>query len=122
MLRRRNGTLRSVVFVEGVSFAVRASLLTKLCPIDTTVNALGWGLDVYLGFLAMQAGLTSVVDDRVVVYHEANCGYNTAQARDQRDAWFAQHSRAAQRFQKLTSLKPLKSALGVRLLQRMPQV
>ena len=119
MLCHQTGDLRPVVFVEGICFAVRLSLLEQLCPINTEVNYLGWGLDVYLGFLAMQAGLTSVVDDRLTIYHQADCGYDTAQARQQRDRWIAQQSQSAQRFQKITGFKPLKNRLGLWLLQRM---
>ncbi|MEM8860476.1 MAG: hypothetical protein AAGD96_19305 [Chloroflexota bacterium] len=119
MLARNGGNLRPVVFVEGIAFAVRQSLLEALCPIDTQKNKLGWGLDVYLGYLTLKAGLKSVVDDQITILHDGTSGYDTVQAREQYNRWYAEHCAPAQRFRKLVSFRPMKSRLGLEIAKRM---
>jgi GT2 family glycosyltransferase len=87
MRRRPGGRLRPVAFVDGFAFAARRELLERLCPIDTRLNALGYGLDVQLGYLAMRHGLASVVDDALTVEHPVGSGYSRDQARDQWRRW-----------------------------------
>ena len=48
--------LREVIFVEGFCFAVRLGLLRQMCPVDLSVNKIGWGLDIFLGYLAIKNG------------------------------------------------------------------
>ncbi|MEC4989629.1 MAG: hypothetical protein SAJ37_12945 [Oscillatoria sp. PMC 1068.18] len=112
---QKTNKLRPVVFVEGFCFAIRLSLLQQLCPVDTEVNYVGWGLDVYLAYLAFKHHLQSVVDDRIIVEHDSPCGYSLALARQQRNNWFSLQSQEAQRFRKLTSIQLLKSSFGVQL-------
>ena len=120
MLHRGSGGLRPAAFVEGFCFAVRLSLLAQMCPVDVSVNRLGWGLDKYLGYLALRAGLETAVDDRLTVRHRGICGYSTREARQQHDAWFAGRSRAARRFQALSSVSWCKTNPGLRLLKALP--
>jgi hypothetical protein len=116
MWNRSTEGLRPVVFVEGFCFATRVALLHHLCPIDTALNPIGWGVDVYLGYLARRAGACSVVDDRITVIHPKETTYDTKEARRQYSAWFARHSRSARLFQRLTGLRPMKTAFGARLV------
>lgn len=102
MLNKRSGGVRSVCFVEGFCFASRVSALREMTPVDLAVNRIGWGLDVYLGYLAMKRGRRSVVDDRVLVRHPVPSGYSKSEARSQRDRWFDLQSPAARRFRLLT--------------------
>ena len=117
MLCRHTNKIRKVTFVEGMCFAVRTSLLRQLCPIDTRVNQLGHGLDIYLGFLALQSAHHSVVDDRIMVTHPQISGYDQVEARRQRDAWFAQKDKAARQFHNLASWTPFKTPLGLLILK-----
>ncbi|MEC4894059.1 MAG: hypothetical protein SAL07_18800 [Oscillatoria sp. PMC 1051.18] len=112
---KKTNKIRPVVFVEGFCFAIRLSLLQQLCPVNTQVNYVGWGLDVYLAYLAFKNKLQSVVDDRIIVEHDSPCGYSLDLARQQRNNWFSLQSQEAQWFRRLTSVQVLKSAFGVQL-------
>jgi hypothetical protein len=87
MSGRAGGRLRPVAFVDGFCFAARCDLLRELCPVDTALNALGHGLDVQLGYLAMRRGLASVVDDELTVEHPLGSGYHQGEARRQWRRW-----------------------------------
>jgi len=113
----RGGGLREAAFVEGFCFAARRDVLAALCPVDLSENRLGWGLDRQLGYLALRAGLRSVVDHRLTVVHEGSSGYDTAEAGRQRDAWVATLEAPARRFHWLASQAPLKGFVGAHLLR-----
>src|SRR5262245_40997090 len=87
MRRRAGGRCRRVAFVDGFAFAARRELLEQLCPVDTSLNALGYGLDVQLGYLALRDGLDSVVDDGVTVEHPVGSGYSREEAERQWRRW-----------------------------------
>ncbi|WP_462247683.1 hypothetical protein [Ekhidna sp.] len=110
--------LRQVNFVEGFCFAVRLGMLRKMCPIDIKVNKIGWGLDVYLGYLAMKQGLKSVVDYEIEVFHPTSSGYDIAKARNQRDNWFNGLEKAARVFRKWATFTPINSNIGIFLLKQ----
>lgn len=120
MWNRRSGLLRSVTFVEGFCFATRAFLLRQLCPIDTTRNRLGWGLDVQLGYLTRHAGLLSVVDDRIEVQHPPETGYSRVAARHERSAWQAGLPQRPRLFHQLARRQVNKRPLTMRLLLSLP--
>lgn len=122
MLCKHTETLRPAVFVEGFCFATRVSLLQKLCPVDTHVNRLGHGLDIYLGFLALQAGLRCVIDDRITVVHPGESGYDQPEARRQRHAWIARQGGAAKRFHRLAGWTPCKTRFGLRVIQGLHRI
>ena len=105
MWNKGTGTLRPVLFVEGFCFAARLGLLRKLCPVDTSVNCLGWGLDLQLGFIAHRSRYQVCVDDRIEVQHPRSTGYSTADARSQRSNWLAKLSPEAQRFHSIATLR-----------------
>jgi hypothetical protein len=105
MHRRPGGRLRSVAVVDGFAFAARRTLLERLCPVDTRLNALGHGLDVQLGYLAMRARLASVVDDGLTVGHPLGSGYRADEASSQWRRWRrAELSRRARLFHWLVRL------------------
>ncbi len=118
MWPRGSGGTRQVSFVEGFCFAARKSLLDRVCPVDLEVNRLGWGIDVLLGYHAARQGGISLVDDAVEVHHPVTTGYGIAQARAQRNAWFAGFSPRARRFRQLATLPLLREGWGCRLLCR----
>jgi hypothetical protein len=101
MWNKQTGKLRRVSFVEGFCFATRAGLLRELCPIDTNVNAMGWGIDMQLGFLTLRRGQRSVVDDRIEVKHPQSTGYSTLVAKQQRTAWLATLPSSVRRFHRI---------------------
>ena len=68
---------------------VRTDLLGKICPIDTSVNLLGWGTDLALCHFARIEKKLILVDDRVRVLHPSGTGYNREEAKRQMTAWHA---------------------------------
>lgn len=112
MNNKGSAGLRKVTFTEGFCFAVRRNLIEKVCPIDTTVNKIGHGVDIYLGYLAMLNHTCSVVDDRVLVYHPNRSGYADVDARRERDAWFATKSGPANMFHRFVSNNMFKNKIG----------
>ncbi|HEY1794429.1 MAG TPA: hypothetical protein VGG34_16055 [Opitutaceae bacterium] len=115
----RAGT-RRVTFVEGFCFAARRELFQGLCPIDTTVNAMGWGLDVHLGYLARRLGYAALVDHDVVVETDRGSGYDRLRARDERDAWYRTLPASARLFRRLSCSAPLQMRLGMPLVLALP--
>jgi hypothetical protein len=120
MWQKRTGRLRRVLFVEGFCFATRAGLLRQLCPIDTTMNSHGWGIDIHLGYLTRGAGLASVVDDRLRVEHPRSTGYSATTAARQRKAWAARLPRGARWFHRLASIDLFKRGPGMRVVLALP--
>jgi len=108
----KNQGLRVVVFVEGVIFAVRKKLIDRLCPVDPAVNRLGWALDVHLGYLALQSGLRSVVDDGIQIRHAPGRGYQDEEARQQAEKWLGAQGPQAHRFWKLTTQHKYQTKIG----------
>lgn len=83
------GRMRPATFQEGWFHLVRLDLLGKICPIDTSVNLLGWGIDLALSHFARVEKLLVLVDDRVRVVHPGGTGYNRDEALRQMRAWHA---------------------------------
>ena len=83
------GRLRSTNFQEGWFHMIRLDLMEKVCPIDTSVNLLGWGIDLALSHFARVEGLLILVDDRVRVVHPGGTGYNRDAALAQMRAYHA---------------------------------
>lgn len=103
MWNRGTGRCRRATFAEGFCFATRAAVLRALCPIDTQVNALGWGVDLQLAFLTRQRRQHVVIDDRVQVSHPQSTGYSTDAAQRQRMAWLAGLPPRARRYHRVAS-------------------
>ena len=82
------GGIRRTNFQEGWFHMVRTDLLGRICPIDLTINRLGWGLDMALSYFANKEGLQILVDSDITVFHPHGTGYNRAEAQRQMDAWF----------------------------------
>ena len=70
------GGLREVPFVEGFAFAADLSVMQELCPVDTSGNLYGWGLDIAAGYFAREKGMKVLIDDRVVMEHSIGTGYS----------------------------------------------
>ena len=70
------GRLRCTNFQEGWFHLVRTDLLAKVCPIDTSLNRLGWGIDLALSHFARMEKLLVLVDDRIRVVHPGGSGYD----------------------------------------------
>jgi hypothetical protein len=89
------GGLRQAMFAEGFCFAARLGILRRLGHIDTSVNALGWGIDVELGRIAAARMLSCYVDDDIIVSHAPGSGYDSGEAQRQWVAWVATRTRAS---------------------------
>lgn len=72
--------LRDVKFNEGFMTLVRKDIINQICPIHSSINKHGWGVDVYTGYIANKMGLRCVVDDFVQVYHPPSTGYDLFEA------------------------------------------
>lgn len=81
------GGMRRTNFQEGWFHMIRMELLEKVCPIDVTVNRLGWGVDLALSHFARMEKLLVIVDDRIRVVHPGGTGYNKEEALRQMRAW-----------------------------------
>lgn len=83
------GRLRCTNFQEGWFHLVRTDLLEKICPIDTSINLFGWGIDLALSHFARVEKRLILVDDRIRVVHPGGSGYNKEEALRQMRAWHA---------------------------------
>jgi|GEM_PF-1451425 len=88
-MRKRPYKLRRRRFQEGWFHMVRTDVLGKICPVDTSVNRLGWGLDVALSYYCLKEDLLILVDSRIPVEHPAGTGYNREEAERQMKVWFS---------------------------------
>jgi hypothetical protein len=83
------GRMRCTNFQEGWFHLVRLDLLEQVCPIDLSLNRLGWGIDLALSHYARVNQLLVLVDDRIRVVHPGGSGYNKEEALRQMRAWHA---------------------------------
>lgn len=120
MRNRRTGRLRRVTFTDGFCVACRASIFHQLCPVDTTLNRHGWGLEVQLGYIARHHGWHVVIDDGIEVRHPRNTGYCRDAAWRERGAWQAALPRAPRLFHRLARRPLAKQPLTMRLLLALP--
>lgn len=79
--------LRDVNFNEGFMSIVRSDIINNICPVDSSLNKHGWGLDVYTGYQCKKASLRCVVDDYVEVYHPHSTGYDLSEASHGMYSW-----------------------------------
>ena len=83
------GRMRCTNFQEGWFHLIRLDLMEKVCPIDVSLNRLGWGIDLALSHFARINRLLVLVDDRIRVVHPGGSGYNKEEALRQMRAWHA---------------------------------
>ncbi|MEO9482446.1 MAG: hypothetical protein ABJG47_03330 [Ekhidna sp.] len=113
--------IRKVTFTDGFCYVIPKDFLDILCPIDLSVNKIGHGVEIFLGFLGIKHKKPTVVDDYILVNHPSGSGYSSKEARLQRDNFYETKSRAAQVFHSWVSHDILKSRFGyffVRLLMK----
>lgn len=82
------GGIRKSNFQEGWFHLVRTDLLGRICPIDLSINRLGWGLDMALCYFANIEDKLILVDSDITVRHPGGTGYNRDEADRQMQAWF----------------------------------
>ncbi|MEQ8905487.1 hypothetical protein [Ekhidna sp.] len=104
--------IRKVTFTDGFCYVIPKGFLDILCPIDLSINRIGHGVEIFLGFLGMKYKRWTVVDDFLMVHHPSGSGYSSKEARKQRDDWYATKSRAAQVFHYWVSKDILKNRFG----------
>ena len=121
-----SGGLRRVSFTDGFCFAARKSLWDAVCPVDVSVNRLGWGPDVQFAYVALTMGGWCAVDDRIEVRHPDGPGYDPEEAMRQYRAWrsgFAFPARLfhayARRDENLEGLRSRLTALATVALYRL---
>lgn len=83
------GRMRPVNFQEGWFHLMSASLAAEVFPVDTSVNLLGWGIDLALSHYARIRRRLVLVDDAVRVLHPRGTGYNRDKALQQMRAYHA---------------------------------
>lgn len=121
MINKNTREIRKAVFIDGYCFAVRTDIFLELCPIDTSVNKIGWGVDVYLSFLAAKKGLITVVDDQVTVMHKPSINQQfRTDARMQRNEWYRRLGKKARIYRRLTAIGFLKNVFGTMLINSLP--
>lgn len=81
------GRMRCVNFQEGWYHMVCREVLDEIMPVDTSINLLGWGIDVALSHIARVQRRLIVVDDKVRVLHPKGTGYNRDKAAKQMEEW-----------------------------------
>ncbi|WP_370090173.1 hypothetical protein [Ekhidna sp.] len=113
----KSNDIRKVTFTEGFCFAMPRPYLDEICPIDLSINKIGHGIDMYMGYLSMKNNCWAVVDDKVVVDHPHGSGYSDKQARIERDRWYATKSTAAQAYHYWISKDILKNKFGYFVLK-----
>ena len=82
------GGIRKTNFQEGWFHMARTDLLGRICPVDLSVNRLGWGLDMGLSYFANHEGRLILVDSDITVSHPSGTGYNRKEANRQMNEWF----------------------------------
>ena len=110
--------IRKVTFTEGFCFVIPKEYLNQICPIDLSVNKIGHGIDMFMGFLCMKNKKWAVVDDRITVDHPHKSGYSDRQARTERDNWYSTREREAQRYHYWISKDILKNKFGYWLIKK----
>lgn len=83
----QTGDIRDVPFVEGFCFFAERFIIEEFMEYDFSVNKLGWGLDVLMGFLCQKNKMRCVIDDRIVIEHFNETGYSMAEASKEMYKW-----------------------------------
>ena len=117
MANRGTGDIRKVTFTDGFCYVISKDWLDMLCPIDLSINKIGHGVEIYLGFLSIKHKKWTVVDDCIEVNHPRGSGYSSQEARKQRDDFYATKSKAAQVFHYWVSKDILKNHFGYRFVK-----
>lgn len=112
MQPRKDGKFRKAPFSDGFCYAFNKKIVEEVCPVDLNINSLGYGLEVFLGYQAMRHGKYVIIDHGLQVSHPHTTGYNSDQARIQRDRWFQLHEKQAQLFYKMAHKKILRNKIG----------
>jgi hypothetical protein len=78
--------LHRVALVDGIVWALSATVCTRLQSFDYRYNNLGWGMDWAATCFAHSTGMDVLVDDSVHVNHPSSRGYSpdSAEARMER--------------------------------------
>jgi hypothetical protein len=85
--KHNNSGIRIVPFVEGFIFLASMEVLEEIAPIDSSVNLLGWGIDVVSGYFCKSQYKLCLIDDVATVFHPAETGYSSSEAEVQMEKW-----------------------------------
>lgn len=86
-LRRVAGDVYETPATNGMCWFVRASVAHAVGPVDTSVNALGWGIDFVVGATARWMGYVVGLDAGITVKHPEGTSYDCAEASSQMHAY-----------------------------------
>ncbi len=123
MRNKKTNGFRDALFVDGFCFAARMELLNKIFPIDLKLNKIGWGVDVYLAYIALNSNMICVVDDQVKVEHfvgpnnHPNPEKFIDEAKSQRYLWYKSLSKGARNYNKMASIELFKNQIGAKFFQ-----
>ncbi len=126
MHNKMTNGFRKALFVDGFCFAARIEILKTLFPINIELNKIGWGVDVYLSYLALKSKMISVVDDAIQVEHFVGPNNHTNpqaflnEAKMERARWFKTLPKGAQHFKVATSIELLKNQVGANIIHSLP--
>lgn len=112
MKPRNTSKMGKATFTDGFCFAANKDLLNQMYPVDVSINSLGHGLDIYLGYLALINNKQCLIDNDITVKHPKGSGYSGKLARKQRDTWFASKDKKARWFHHWASQDILKNKFG----------
>lgn len=99
--KQETSGLREIPFVDGFILGIRRSVLDRIPFVDLDVNPLGWGVDVYAGYVAASMRLRTVVDDLASVHHPPGSGYDRQRAFGEMLQWLAVHGDGSHRYFRL---------------------
>lgn len=94
MRQRAGAGMQRTPFVDGFCFAIRRDIFLEAFPVNATTNYIGWGLDIFLGYLTWLKGYECVVDHAIAVDHTVgpnnlkDPGRYLRLAKEQRKYWY----------------------------------
>ncbi len=70
----------SVTTVDGIVWAMSASVIAKLKTLTYSSNPIGWGIDLAASAIAHNLGLAVLMDEAILVRHPRGSGYDDGDA------------------------------------------
>lgn len=74
---------KNVAAAERMIFCATREVISAVFPIDTAISSLGWGIDLYMGFICRNLGLKCIVDTDVVFGYKDELQYDIRKADDE---------------------------------------
>lgn len=84
---KNNNSLKDVWFVEGYFTLINEIVIDCICPINLTINKMGWCTDLLMGYHCNKQNLKCVIDNNITIYHPHGTGYDTNIANSEMNAY-----------------------------------